>query len=134
MDIIFMVAALEKKKATLAFAVAVKKDRDPVTAMCKYVHAGVIQLTGFANKEMALLEAEVVKILQKLVASVARVEQILFEVHCVLGFAKKAIKLPERVFTVDTAAPHKVLKDGKSIATRSKRRRLKIRPMWNKRA
>lgn len=56
-------------------------------------------------------------------ASVARAEQFSVEVQCVSGLAEKAKRLHGRMSTLQIAGSAKILKGGKSPATRSKQKK-----------
>lgn len=86
---------------------------------------------GSASEEMAGLEAELVKVLQELKASVTKAELLSLEVQCKPGITDKTRKLSECLSALETAAHTKVLKDGKSPATKSKHKKADNKPRWN---
>lgn len=75
---------------------------------------------GFTNKEIAGLQLGVGKVRQKKDSIVARAEQFLLKVQCVLGLAKKPKRFRERISAIETAAFSKDSKRGNLPATRLK--------------
>lgn len=78
------------------------------------------QLVGFANKEIAYLKVEVVKVIQRQNASGTKVEELTLDVQFVSGLAEEVKKFHELVSTLKTIAFAKVFRGSKSPAANSK--------------
>lgn len=118
--------ASNNMNAKLERVVVVAKDQDNFATKCEETHSKDEQPEGFANKDMAFLNAKVVRVSRDRNASVAKAKQSSFELQSVSGLAEAAKKLRELLSALEAAARLKVTIVGKSLAKWLKRKKADV--------
>lgn len=115
--------ALERMNVSLARIVVIRKELYAVTTEYEELRSSVEQRVSFDNKEMVFLVSGGVNVTQERGTKIAKAEQFLLEVQCVIRLGKVAEKLRVPVSALETATGPKVLKDGKMPKTSSEQKK-----------